>query len=109
MTWYRPRTWTLFGPSPEELSRITLYCANPQCSDPIIRESRMGYDEERQELYHPGECQLYALAHRTWREATETGVPSVVMGNFEFVDRRRAQRLAHRGKIKPREGLESKL
>ncbi|MEK6839931.1 MAG: hypothetical protein AABX72_03245, partial [Nanoarchaeota archaeon] len=99
MTWYNPRTW--FGPSAEELSPITLYCANPQCENPVIHDSRIAYSEEEREIYHPGECQLYALAHKCWQ------APSIMMGNFEMIDRNKALRLAHRGQIKTTQGLEA--
>jgi len=100
MTRYNPRTWFR---SPEDLSKLTLYCANPQCEDPVIRDIELAYNEKEHEIYHSGECQLLAVAHKAFSSK------GTIVGNMEFITQEEAARLILSGKIKQRPGLEGRV
>lgn len=71
-----------------------LYCGNPQCGTEI-KGNEISYSGMN--IYHPGDCQLFAVAHLALK------YEGVVLGRFEVINREAALRLLREG------GLEQKI
>ncbi len=92
---YNPLTW--FGKN----TNPTLYCASPQCRQPIT-EGPIAYEKGQKVLTHTPSCQYHLIMHR----AISSAKPSFT--SFDIISMRRAIKLARTGKVSPT-SLESKL
>ena len=45
----------------KEVNIFQIYCSDPNCRKPITGE-RIAYDREERRFYHPGTCELRAVA-----------------------------------------------
>jgi hypothetical protein len=100
MVWYNPFTWG------KKEGETVLYCMNPQCYGKIEGE-RCAYEPATGEIYHPGECQGFAIAHRTWKQAAGRSLEDTVqVEGFEFITRKRAEELIRNGAVKQPTRLE---
>lgn len=100
MAWYNPFSW--FQAPPER----PIFCANPQCPEPLITDPELVYNTESRNITHFGECQWLADAHAMSLNPTPT---RAVMGNYETIDRKTALKWLHQGKANVSEGIDSKF
>ena len=102
MVWYNPLSWRQRN-GDDKTSGVQehLFCANPQCSLEITEE-RMAYNAEHREVYHPGECQNLAIAHKVFQSG------EMMFAGFDFISRKKALQLLGKGKI-IQEKLEDKV
>ena len=100
MVWYNPLDWFK---SPVQIDgEITLYCDNPQCKSPI-QEEPVAYDREHKEVYHSGECSLFANAHRAFNSR------DMVIGNVDYISLDNALKLFRNGKLNQVLKLEDRI
>lgn len=102
--WYDPCSW--LKKAPEVLTEV-LYCDNPQCGQPI-KDKEVAYDENEKEIYHVGNCALFASAQRV----VETGIFNYAL--LEYLTLNNALRLKSNGELKQpslsqSSGLEERL
>jgi len=103
MVWYIPTTWF----KKEEMAqdngkKAPLYCDNPQCKGAILEEP-LAYDKGNREVYHNGECALFANAHRALSSRC------MVVSNINYITLDTAMDLLQKGELKQKSGLEEKL
>lgn len=79
-----------------------LYCDNPQCKGAILEEP-LAYDRGNREVYHNGECALFANANRALSSRC------MVVSNIDYITLDRAKDLLQKGQLKQQSGLEEKL
>lgn len=91
MVWYNPFSWFRTVNSYE---KIELYCDNPQCRDQLIKKGPLYYDSEHHEIYHTGDCSLFAIAHRT----KKSGEP--VTSSVRQIDFDEASKLYRSGQLR---------
>ncbi len=102
--WYDPRSWFKKAP---EVPKEVLYCDNPQCRQ-LIDDKEIAYSGAEKEIYHIGDCALFASAHRV----VETGLFSYA--NLDYITINDALKLKSSGKLKQPSlsqysGLEEKI
>ncbi|MBI4152901.1 hypothetical protein HY497_00115 [Candidatus Woesearchaeota archaeon] len=100
MVWYDPFSWF------QALPECPIFCANPQCPEPIITDPEFAYNTESRHITHFGECQWLADAHTMLKNPTPA---QAVIGNYETIDRKTALKLLHQGKANVSEGIGSKF
>ena len=89
MTWYQfLKLQQLF-----QYDSTIIYCANPACKDSVIHNTSVIYNNQVQEVYHPGDCAIFAAAYRRPK-----GERIIMLENHEMVHRETALRLIRRGK-----------
>ena len=113
MAWYNPLHWfekqqEIKNEQTDPDMELKLYCGNPQCKDPIIREDHLAYNPDEKEICHRGECQSLAMVHRMWLNPGTRDHPNILYANYEFINRKEAFQLIRKGQIKQPD-LESKL
>lgn len=99
MAWYNPLKWFR---SEQEKTKDELYCDNPQCRLPI-KDTKLTYDEEHKEIYHLGECEIEAIAHRTFNSG------KVEIQKMDYISRKEALKFLQRGRLKQSQKLEERV
>jgi len=100
MAWYNPIDWFKSPVSTDE--EIALYCDNPQCKSPI-EKGPIAYDREHREIYHSGECGLFANAHRVFNSR------GMAIKNVGYISLDRALKLFRNGKLNQALELEKRV
>lgn len=103
MVWYKPSTWAKKEETGEDnVNKTPLYCDNPQCKGAILEEP-LAYDKSNREVYHNGQCALFANAHRALNSSC------MVFSSIDYITLDRAMNLLQKGELKQKLGLEEKL
>ena len=100
MAWYNPLDWFRKIENQAEEKSI-LYCDNPQCQG-IIEGNKITYDKEHREIYHVGECGIFATAHRASKSC------ECEVQNVDYISRDKALKLLRNGKLEQSRGLEER-
>jgi hypothetical protein len=95
---YNPLNWFR---KPQQ-SELTLYCDNPQCSDPI-EKGPVAYDKNQKEVYHPGQCGMFANAHKVINSG------SMSIGCTTQISLDQALKLLRKGGLSQVNNIETKL